>query len=1820
MSEMSLGRLFWEIEARTEKLVAGLARARQQAENVTAKPIAVPVTADTKPMTKAIDTATAKVKTAAPVVVSVTADTKKAETEFERFKKRIRNQAGGNAKTDAEIQIDFDLRKAEKKLQTLRGDVADLKEVVGSDKLRAKLDLDIAKWEEKVARARIAIETLGSGSPKGRAAIARARTVLAGVADGVEQSYGKIDKAFGRTEQTVVDKTKGMSDAIRKAGNAFQNTGGSVMMNARAIANAMVTPAAAVGLMAAAFAKLEHEAFQAASAMDSSMRAIRSQLPDTNTNLGELQEHIEGLSTVSPRTAKELGGVALELARLGESDPAEIARDLDTLALAGDALAASDLRGMVGTLDLLADAFGLTAEQARNAFVQIASMTRGKIDFNEFSGVLDRSAASMTALRISAQETAAAVTTLIDAGVQRRKVGSALPSLLDSAATAPQEALNAELAGNDAKAKSLRILASSISASSVESKGLVLALGDLFRALGGTRDGFTRAGLSADAFTLASKAAERTADGQRVQVDTLAESLRKLNDAALTNRDSAEALSQRLKNELDVALTNLGNVTLPFIITKLERMVALFASGVPGAVLKTRDAIKQLEEANNRPQGATLGSRAGIIRTDQEGLRMQALKKIQEQSRETGGRSLENLDMEDLKRLVLALEKGQIRDAELLGKAMELYNNKQLQSELNAQNKPGDKTETPMADPDMLKRMEEQLKSLRNAARSMKDEANEVGPIEKFKRSIEEWADSARKAKMSTTEIEAEVKSLNEALSVLRTNAVRDIGFELQELQASLTTTAVDDMTVAMQRQVVALRARAAAARDAGDTGLAKRIEEEIGAFEKHEQDMRNATVAVELYTQAMQDAERSPKTFLGDVFSAAQVQHARDQLKAIRAQLTDKAAIALVDEKIFEIESRLKAVRDASFVPPKKFADTLLEAAKGMETMFMFASGLQQTFGDSDAKLTRMLTSATSMVSAFRAIAEKAKEAGGYSKLFSSAEGISSVAGPIMSIIGNIQDIYEINTKDTPEDKAARELLRANNDALLVLTRRIGDLANASFTARAFNEVQKGIEALFDARSKVDLSILGVKFKGAYNNKSLDDPSLPDTFKADFSAFLTSAGATMQDVEDIAAGLGITMDGTLGSYRALRKAMIEADFASMTRDLQSIASTFSLLNKINRITDPIALLADQFSQIALLSPKIGGALDAATLATEEGRQAAREFVAGIVRGLFEGNREAYDMLGDVSIQDFLGWASLFIDGIDAITDSVQSGAEKLGPMLDRIEEKRRLFLTTAEATLGDVVQAYVSAFPTLAAIFNTQALATAADRDGAIKSLQDFYTMLIADGVQDGEQALIDAILAIVDALRDASDEIESAVDVLIEKGRKLSEAFTKERDRLDDKTRFETGYGDKADPSKRVRNLIDAADKSGSGINFRDLLNGDTNTKAGLLSNRKKISDLYAELAADGIDESEKAIVEILDQLMTAIDAALDGMADDAEQIADKEETRKDEARRREQQRRNDTETLIRARDIKGLDAFKLRYISLAQAFPLGSLNNLFGALTGPDGLPALKTGLQDMLQAVLAGTFPLELLGDMTKEDFIDSLLGLLDGLDDLGDSFDELAEKAKRNAEDIEDFGDAADEATGQDVRLRRFDRETARKKKEFEDANKGDAYITAYLRMRGAQRDQLMGQIADELAQAIEEASRQAAEDNAASPETRKSEYVASNVTAITQQQALRLSDYAASQLVEQRGINAGIQQLVRLAMGGTTGYPTLTAPTLPPSPGMSSQAMGGFTLVVNINGPIMGMTPQEAGQQLADAAFPYINAKLARSAGLEATNAGRTLS
>ncbi|MBC7841892.1 MAG: tape measure protein [Gemmatimonadaceae bacterium] len=242
-----------------------------------------------------------------------------------------------------------------------------------------------------------------------------------------------------------------------------------------------------------------------------------------------------------------------------------------------------------------------------------------------------------------------------------------------------------------------------------------------------------------------------------------------------------------------------------------------------------------------------------------------------------------------------------------------------------------------------------------------------------------------------------------------------------------------------------------------------------------------------------------------------------------------------------------------------------------------------------------------------------------------SSGTGLLALGSAALPIIGGLASLASGVLSESPEDKQRREELRANTDAIRALTQRAGDLASANVAGRTLGA----------ARTVADRVI------SAFGSQRVL------TGTVDIGSAARAGGTTAQDLQAVASALGVTLNGTVQSFRDLKAAIDTADLKSFTDTFAGSMQRFDDTLKIDGVTDPVeifrrrvAVLTDQDTGFPALAQAING-LD---LSTVEGRDSASTKARDIFDLLASGKLTSAQ-LGGLSVSEARNVLVAFITG-----------------------------------------------------------------------------------------------------------------------------------------------------------------------------------------------------------------------------------------------------------------------------------------------------------------------------------------------------------------------------------------------------------------------------------------------------------------------------------------------------------------------------------------------------------------------------------------------
>ncbi len=470
--------------------------------------------------------------------------------------------------------------------------------------------------------------------------------------------------------------------------------------------------------------------------------------------------------------------------------------------------------------------------------------------------------------------------------------------------------------------------------------------------------------------------------------------------------------------------------------------------------------------------------------------------------------------------------------------------------------------------------------------------------------------DKARAAAAKTQEANARAEAEREAAEqaakqaeeATRTRAQRVAQAKqlAQEIELA-TTRALQGVAAAMEMELERFIERAAEAVRLG-TLTAEQLRVAVGV-------RREAITAVRVQDRvdgALAASERSGGGLteqLALIALQAELRGQRDLLVSLEARKEVEAQIARLRERTSELVKR-----DAQAID--KQTKKLLEAIR---------ANIKQNLPDDDdeARLRRQVQawgeltagianagdalgllgiSATSTLRGVGGLVSQLSQLTAKNEEGKSAFSLLSTFGKIgaaASIVGNVAQLAAGLFGESPEEKQARQELRANTEALRAMTQRLGSLAGLSVSGRREADIETGLVGVLSN-------------PGNFFNRRVqtDQQMRSGLFLSDLSR---RTGMTGSELRDLAASLGITLNESAQSFRDFLQALRDSgelyasDFAGVTQELQDTLQAEGITEPLAVLTRRLALLTDRTRGFPALADALAG-IDTGTV---EGRAAA---------------------------------------------------------------------------------------------------------------------------------------------------------------------------------------------------------------------------------------------------------------------------------------------------------------------------------------------------------------------------------------------------------------------------------------------------------------------------------------------------------------------------------------------------------------------------------------------------------------------------------------
>ncbi|WP_461415745.1 hypothetical protein, partial [Gemmatimonas sp.] len=506
----------------------------------------------------------------------------------------------------------------------------------------------------------------------------------------------------------------------------------------------------------------------------------------------------------------------------------------------------------------------------------------------------------------------------------------------------------------------------------------------------------------------------------------------------------------------------------------------------------------------------------------------------------------------------------------------------------------------------------------------------------------------------------------------------------------------------------------------------------------------------------------------------------------------------------------------------------------------------------------------------------------------------------------------------------------------------------------------------------------------------------------------------------------------------------------------------------------------------------------------------------------------------------------------------------------------------TAQQQLTRSLATFGSLFDNLAGVATGLDLGTSDGLAALEERLRSLFNYLAVGGITDAEQPIVDAIKAILGNITSALDAIDDPFTDAVTAFGTMVETFGLSL--AEQATGYATLYREQ---------FASFGALLGEGVDFRTL------DADGLAAFKERVGDAIEAILADGIITAEEQ------PYLTALQnffGIIGGMIEEATDTA----TQAGEAAARTRERNASLDVALN--DETGATAFVTGLARYSDAFRsfLGALDasSLDGIAAAGDRLRALRGQLESLSDAEIVAQF------GMTRDELLDAILDVDGGLDQLGTGLRELA---TQQGDFLNDLNLQYLDATGQGLEAVKLQTEL------------WAAQMLATAEALGLATDSVRAQIAtianSKIATATTRLQEQAARATppGTDPTTAATETTAlSRWGSITTADAMSLNGVLSSMLVEMRDIAryaARMTGALDLLVAGS-GVPSLLVPSLPAGVGFAGSAGPMISIIVNVNGPIAGMSPAEAGQRIAEPLVTAINQALGRAAGIDRRGQG----
>lgn len=1011
--------------------------------------------------------------------------------------------------------------------------------------------------------------------------------------------------------------TKGLDRELQGAEKSLGRTAAFIKANPVVALAALGTAMAGVALKAAGMA----------SKFESSMAEVSTLVDTTSVDMRKLADGVLGLYRNLP--VENIDDLTKGLYNvISAGVPAGEAIEFLDIAARAAVGGVTDVNTAVNGLTTATNAFasqGVTATDAADKFFTAVKL--GKTTFAEISGSIGNVAGLANSLGVSLDDLLSNMTALTLGGLDTSVAFNSLRQILANVAKPTAELKRA-----------YPELAKEFDLTALKTKGLTGFMTDLATRLKGNDDAAVKMFGSVEALNavlgLTADGGARLNSIQDQMANSAGASSEAFDKMAATNK----ALNQVLKNEFAVQMIQLGEKLLPAVNLALNAVIGLLARfNGEIARMKTDDASRSI----------------GTIAT--------AMDKLSPESR---ARELERL------RLAMIQVTGAVGNsvvdfgnfagiARQVGTSVEKLATKDLQTlmqGLGAAAASGQLTSTQM---DHVRR------ALNGVASELSSRGDQIIPASAVK-SLEDAAEAADTTTTSLGNVgeaaEAAAKKAKEAADKYAAGMKR-----ITEILVQSTVTLVDDTELAIERLREELKQAGIAGEDAARA--LRPFQDQLRLIKLNERLelpeilKKSAQAWTPNDVARLRDAEGALRGMLADVnqlvpgtqaWKQASEQHA-EVSKALFSTTT--ATVAQVNAAIRptqEWKDRAQALGYTLDENGRIIASTV-ETTKGMsdevKNVALGAIGVAEGFGLIDSKAASALKSVVGIAESL-----PAAFSGDPSAIFSVLGGLTGIIGSLFS--GN-----------SAEERARKELLRKNNEALRALERTNGNLLRS--TSPGFK-----LSGVRDTLSQILPGLAAFANQPGNAARGLTEKIL----REQLGPALLKAGLGVGDLDAIAKDLGIQIRTDKGefSFAGLEQLLKALETGQFTRFADEITEQFDRIKTGIQlgVIDP----ADELAEIlkVLSRPELGKGVPAIARAfsgidvgTAEGREQARGNLQGLFRDLERGTLSESDFggLSGAEFRDILVKLFDFLKESESSTPPPTTG-ETTGPAVQPTPEE----------------------------------------------------------------------------------------------------------------------------------------------------------------------------------------------------------------------------------------------------------------------------------------------------------------------------------------------------------------------------------------------------------------------------------------------------------------------------------------------------------------------------------------------------------------------